>query len=333
MRFIDQVIIDVAAGNGGPGCIAFRREAYVPFGGPNGGDGGRGGSVRLIGDPNQGTLLDFRYRRKYHAENGRPGEGSQRTGADGGDVVLRVPLGTLVFDAESGEQLGDVVEQGQELVVAVGGKGGRGNYRFRNSRDQAPRKADRGMPGEARRLRLELKLLADVGLVGFPNAGKSTLLSVLTAAKPKIADYPFTTLIPNLGILDLGDYQSCVIADIPGLIEGAAEGKGLGHAFLRHVERTRVLLFLLDVMDEPQARFDALCAEIESYGVTLSTARRLVCLNKLDLWPSDQELPRIAGAADQLAISAATGKGLDELRKRLRLEMSRLRAELAPPTD
>ena len=317
MRFIDQVEIEIQAGNGGPGCIAFRREAYVPFGGPNGGDGGNGGDVRLVADVNLATLLDFRYRRSYRAPSGRPGEGSQRTGAAGETIRLRVPMGTLVYDADSGEQLGDLVADAQELLVARGGKGGRGNYRFRSSRDQAPRKADVGMPGEARRLRLELKLLADVGLVGFPNAGKSTLLSVLTAAKPKIADYPFTTLVPNLGILDLGEYRSCVLADIPGLIEGAAEGKGLGHAFLRHVERTRLLLFLLDVTEEPQARYAALCDEIARYGETLSRARHLVCLSKLDLWPPQTELPRIETAEPVLAISSVTGLGLTALRHRL----------------
>jgi GTP-binding protein len=317
MRFIDQVEIEIEAGHGGPGCIAFRREAFVPFGGPNGGDGGPGGDVWLVADANLATLLDFRYRRAYRAPNGRPGEGSQRTGAAGESIRLRVPIGTLVFDAESDAQLCDLVGDGQEFLAARGGKGGRGNYRFRSARDQAPRKADVGMPGQRLRLRLELKLLADVGLVGFPNAGKSTLLSVLTAAKPKIADYPFTTLVPNLGILDLGDYRSCVLADIPGLIEGAAEGKGLGHAFLRHVERTRCLLFLLDVTDEPAARYAALCQEIERYGDALRRARHLVCLSKLDLWPQGADLPRIETPDPVLGISSVTGTGLAALRHRI----------------
>jgi GTP-binding protein len=327
MRFIDQVEVEIHAGNGGRGCVAFRREAFVPFGGPNGGDGGNGGDVVLVADVNLSTLLDFRYRRSYRARNGSPGEGSQRSGATGEGIRLRVPAGTLVYDAENGELLGDLVHDGQELTVARGGKGGRGNYRFRSARDQAPRKADVGMPGERRRLRLELKLLADVGLVGFPNAGKSTLLSVLTAAKPKIADYPFTTLVPNLGILDLGDYRSCVIADIPGLIEGAADGKGLGHAFLRHVERTRVLLFLLDISDGPQQRYAALCAEIERYGETLGRARHLVCLSKLDLWPPDAALPRIDSDEPVLAISSVSGAGLASLRRQLAETLASMRAD------
>jgi GTP-binding protein len=324
MRFIDQVIIDVAAGKGGPGCVAFRREPYVPRGGPVGGDGGNGGNVVLLADANVGTLLDFRYRRKYKAQNGRPGEGAQKTGARGEDVILKVPCGTLVYDDQSGELLGDLVESGQEFIIAAGGKGGRGNYRFRSATHQAPRRADGGLPGEERRLRLELKLLADIGLVGFPNAGKSTLLAALTSAKPKIADYPFTTLAPNLGILDLGDYRSCTIADIPGLIEGAADGKGLGHAFLRHVERTRLLIFLLDVTDEPAQRYASLLQEVARYADTLGSARHLVCLNKLDLWPAGEELPQIESEIETLGISAATRAGLDELLSRLKLELARL---------
>lgn len=318
MRFIDQVHIEVEAGQGGPGCVSFRREPYVPRGGPNGGDGGDGGSVILVGDENVGTLLDLRYRRRYRAERGKAGQGSDRTGARGRSERIHVPLGTQVFDRESDELIGDIVEHGQELVAARGGQGGRGNARFKTSTDQAPRKADTGRPGESRELRLELKLLADVGLVGFPNAGKSTLLATLTAARPKVADYPFTTLVPNLGILDLGDYQSCVMADIPGLIEGASEGKGLGHAFLRHVERTRVLVFLLDVWDEPDERYRVLCRELEKHGEHLRRAYRVVCLSKMDLWPEDEPLPAVEEAEDVLALSSVTGRGLDELRRRLR---------------
>ncbi len=326
MRFIDQVEIEVQAGSGGPGCISFRREPYVPQGGPNGGDGGDGGSVILVGDPNVGTLLDLRYHRVYRAKRGRPGEGSDRTGARAPDIRLAVPLGTQVFDATTQELLGDLVDSGQELVVARGGQGGRGNARFKSSTDQAPRRADTGRPGESRRLRLELKLLADVGLVGFPNAGKSTLLATITAARPRIADYPFTTLVPNLGILDLGGYRSCVIADIPGLIEGASQGKGLGHAFLRHVERTRILVFLLDVCDAPAERYRILCREIEEHGEHLREARRIVCFTKMDLWFEDDALPSIEGVTP-LLISAATGRGLDELRHALGRELEALGRE------
>lgn len=327
MRFVDRVVIEVHAGSGGPGCVSFRREAFVPAGGPNGGDGGRGGDVVLVGDPNQGTLLDFRYRRAYRARGGRSGEGSNRTGADGTSVRVQVPLGTLVYDDETGELLCDLVEPGQEFVAASGGKGGRGNARFRSATNQAPRRADPGVPGESRRLRLELKLLADVGLVGFPNAGKSTLLARLSSARPKIADYPFTTLVPNLGIVDLGDFLSCTLADIPGLIEGASEGKGLGHAFLRHVERTRLLIFLLDVNDDPAGRYRVLCREVEAYAEGLSRAPRLVCLNKVDLWPSGRELPRLDGE-EALALSAATGQGLDRLKGAIKAALTSL-----PPAD
>jgi GTP-binding protein len=317
MRFVDRVVIEVEAGKGGAGCVSFRREPYVPQGGPNGGDGGRGGDVVFEADANRATLLDFRYRRIYKAKAGRPGEGSNRTGADGEDAVVPVPQGTLVYDDGSGELLADLVDPGQRFVAAHGGKGGRGNYRFRSPTNQAPRRADAGQGGEARRLRLELKLLADVGLVGFPNAGKSTLLSRLTSARPKIADYPFTTLVPNLGIVDLGDYESCTIADIPGLIEGASEGKGLGHEFLRHVERTRLLVFLLDVTDEPQERYRTLRREVQAHAEWLAETPHLVCLSKCDLWPSGEPWPDIEGETP-LVISAVTGQGLDTLRHALR---------------
>lgn len=296
--------------------MSFRREAYVPRGGPDGGDGGRGGDVVLVADPNLTTLLDFRYHRDYRAENGKHGEGQQKTGRGGEDFELRVPAGTQVLDPETGEVLGDLVEPGQRLVVARGGRGGRGNTRFKNARNQAPRRTDPGEEGESRELTLELKLLADVGLVGFPNAGKSTLLSTVTTAKPKIADYPFTTLVPNLGIVQLASYASCTMADIPGLIEGASEGKGLGHAFLRHVERTRVLVFLLDVTDEPQARYEALLAELSAHAEALMEAERIVCLSKMDLWPPDDPLPEV-DASDPILLSAVTGRGVDELKQRI----------------
>ena len=270
--------------------------------------------------------MDFRYRRQYRAQRGRPGEGRNRTGARGEDVRIPVPVGTLIYDDDRSRLLGDLVEHGQELVAARGGKGGRGNTRFRSPTNQAPRRADEGRPGEQLRLRLELKLLADVGLVGFPNAGKSTLLAALTSARPKIADYPFTTLVPNLGILDLGDYLSCTMADIPGLIEGASEGKGLGHEFLRHVERCKVLVFLLDVTDEPAARLRALESEVSRYQKELGRAQRVICLNKIDLLGDAQELPPWK-EREALRISAVTGQGLDKLRGALKRALSLARSE------
>ena len=328
MKFIDTAEIEVAAGRGGDGCIAFRREKGVPRGGPHGGNGGRGGSVILRAAAGSTTLQDFRYQRRYRAANGQPGGGWRRTGADGEDVVVTVPCGTLVYDADTGELLGDLVSPGQELVVAAGGAGGKGNWEFRNARQQAPRVATPGRPGRQRRLRLELKLLADVGLIGLPNAGKSTLLSRLSAARPRIADYPFTTLVPNLGIVDLGDHASCVVADIPGLIEGASRGRGLGHEFLRHVERTRVLAYLVDLgSPAPAAELAVLRQELEAYGHRLPELPFLVVLTKLDAvhpetaarvrdevagWARDN------GAADLLMISAVTGQGLDSLRHAFR---------------
>lgn len=327
MRFVDQVVIEVRGGQGGPGCVSFRREPYVPRGGPDGGDGGDGGDVVLVADAHMATLMDLRYHRKYKAERGRPGQGADKTGARGTDVEIRVPAGTLVFDDDTGEALADLVDDGQRFVAAPGGQGGRGNTRFRSATNQAPRQSDVGRPGSERSLRLELKLLADVGLVGFPNAGKSTLLSSMTSARPKIADYPFTTLVPNLGIVDLGSYTSCTMADIPGLIEGASSGKGLGHAFLRHVERTRVLLYVLDVTDEPAERYRVLRREVERYEDRLGHAVRIVCLNKVDLWPEDEPLPDVHGE-DVLAISAVTTRGLDTLKNRLKQELASAPIEL-----
>ncbi len=324
MHFVDQVKIEVAAGSGGPGCVSFRREPYVPRGGPNGGDGGRGGSVILRADPNVATLLDFRYRRRYRGPSGNAGGGNNRSGASGRDEAIKVPCGTLVYDDETGELIGDLVEPGQELLVAAGGKGGRGNTRFATSTNQAPRRADPGLPGEERRLRLELKLLADVGLVGFPNAGKSTLLSVLSSARPKIADYPFTTLVPNLGIVDLGDYRSCTLADIPGLIEGASEGKGLGHAFLRHIERTRLLVFLLDQGEEPAERFSSLLEELRRHDEALLELPRIVCLSKMDLAEEGGERPHITNEKI-LEISSVTHLGINELK-------SLIKKGLGPPS-
>jgi GTP-binding protein len=326
--FIDSVTIRVAGGRGGDGCVSMRREKYVPRGGPDGGNGGRGGSVYLEATLGGTTLLDFRYRRDYAAGNGAAGGGQRRTGADGEDIVIAIPCGTAVYDHEAGVLLGDLVAAGDHVLVARGGRGGRGNWEFRSARNQAPRRATPGRPGERREIRLELKLIADVGLVGAPNAGKSTLLARLTAARPRIADYPFTTLVPNLGIVDLGDWKSCTLADIPGLVAGAAEGKGLGHDFLRHVERTRSLLLLVDVA--AGAWIEActmLRGELGRYGRGLVERPFAVVLTKADLVDAETtaigqravaEWGREHGAAATLALSAATGSGLAELRRFLR---------------
>jgi len=326
--FLDVATIEVSSGDGGDGCVSVRREKYVPRGGPDGGNGGRGGSVWFEADPGMSTLLDFRYRRRYEAGHGRPGGGARRTGADGEDVVVMVPCGTTVTDEADGSQLGDLTEPGQRLCVADGGKGGKGNWEFRNARNQTPMRAQPGRPGVSRRVRLELKLIADIGLVGEPNAGKSTLLSVLTAAKPKVADYPFTTLVPNLGIVDLGEFTSCTLADIPGLIEGASDGKGLGTEFLRHVERTRALLLLVDPSFEgPGRALDVLRGELAAHGRRLVELPFAVAVTKRDVLDADAAAAALAaasawgeahGAAAVLAISAVTGEGLGELRHVLR---------------
>ena len=311
---IDLAKIHVIAGKGGDGCVSFRREKYVPKGGPDGGDGGHGGSVILEVDAHVRTLLDCREAPRYRAPSGRAGSGNNRTGKDGEDVVIKVPPGTVVKEAESGEPLADLVEPGARWVAVQGGRGGRGNARFATSTHQAPRRADPGTPGEERWLVLELKLIADVGLVGLPNAGKSTLLSRITRARPRIADYPFTTLEPNLGLVVRDPERQFVVADLPGLIEGAHAGKGLGHEFLRHVERTRVLAFLLDVTrPSPAEDLQLLERELERYSAALATRPRIVTLTKADLLPPEER----AGAAervglpDALVLSAHSGLGLE----------------------
>ena len=326
--FLDIATITVTSGDGGDGCVSVRREKYVPRGGPDGGNGGRGGSVWFEADPEMGTLLDFRYRREYRAGHGKAGGGNRRTGADGRDVVIRVPCGTLLVDADAGRPLGDLTEPGQRLLAARGGRGGKGNWEFRNARNQTPMRAQPGAGGETRTVRLELKLIADIGLVGEPNAGKSTLLSVLTAARPKVADYPFTTLVPNLGIVDLGEYASCTLADIPGLIEGASAGKGLGHEFLRHVERTRALLLLVDPSYEaPDRALDVLRGELAAHGGRLVELPFAVAVTKRDVLDDEAAAAALAaaeawgrahGAAEVLAISSVSGHGLDALRHALR---------------
>ncbi len=313
--FVDTATVYVQGGHGGSGCVSFRREKFVPKGGPDGGDGGHGGNVIFVADANMRTLLDFQSRRHFRAGRGQHGMGSNRHGRSGKDVIVRVPPGTTVYDSENGEMLVDLLEPGQRFVVARGGRGGRGNARFVNSTHQAPREWEPGEKGEERVVRLELKLIADVGLVGAPNAGKSTLLSRLSAARPKIADYPFTTLSPNLGIVRYGSHQSFVLADIPGLIEGAHEGKGLGHEFLRHIERTRVLVYLVEATSEqPLKDLDMLRRELRSYNPALLEKPQIVVWSKLDLLGPEGEPPHLASAAlPECAVSAVTGEGLEQL--------------------
>jgi GTP-binding protein len=324
-EFIDVALIQVAAGNGGAGSRAMRREKFVPLGGPWGGDGGKGGDVILEASRDRNTLIDFVHERRFQAEHGHKGGANNQAGRSGRDKVLKVPLGTLVLDAASGERLADLREHGQRFVAAKGGRGGRGNTHFKSSTRQAPTLAENGLPGEERELRLELKLLADVGLVGFPNAGKSTLLAALSAARPRIADYPFTTLVPQLGVVRLGPEQSFVLADLPGLVEGAHKGKGLGLRFLRHLERTRVLLFLLDGGREKAPltkELKILEAELERYHPGLTELPRLVALSKADLPPAAAQFKRFAATLKKrgipcLAVSAVARRGLEELKREL----------------
>ncbi|MBI2777990.1 MAG: GTPase ObgE [Chloroflexi bacterium] len=338
--FLDRVKILVRAGAGGDGAATFRREAHVPRGGPDGGDGGRGGSIYLRVDPGQTTLRDFQFRHHFKATPGGRGEGSRKHGKSGDDLVLEVPPGTAVYDDESGEIIADLVARGQEAMIARGGRGGLGNKHFATSTHQAPRHAQKGEPGEERWIRLELRLIADVGLVGLPNAGKSTLLAALTAATPKIADYPFTTLEPNLGVMDLGmeDGRLPTIADVPGLIEGASEGAGLGHAFLRHVERTRILVHIVDGgARDPEWDYEVIRSELAAHDPALLEKPILVVINKLDLpsaadaWPSFRAR-REAEGMPIVAIAAATGEGMDPLRGAL-AAMLPSEAELAEPPE
>ena len=314
--FIDSVKIDVEGGRGGSGSEAFRREKGVPRGGPAGGDGGKGGDVLLVADAGLTTLSDYRYRRHHRGERGRHGEGSNRTGRGGKDLELRVPPGTMAVDDDSGEVLGELLEADDRLVVARGGRGGRGNVRFASPTHQAPRRWEPGGEGEHRLVRLELKLLADVGLVGEPNAGKSTLLSRISHARPKIADYPFTTLTPKLGVVELPDFRSFVVADIPGIIEGAHAGKGLGHRFLRHIERTRALAILLPVDGEdPGAVLAGLRAELKQYSPQLAELPFAVVFSKMDLHASGSDPPVVDAPAawDTYHVSAVTGEGMSRL--------------------
>jgi len=320
---IDEARILVKAGDGGNGCLAFRREKYVPRGGPSGGDGGRGGDIFLVSTEHQNTLIQFRFNPEHKAQRGRHGEGSDCTGAEGYSIELKVPVGTVVYDEATGERIHDFTAPGERFLVARGGRGGKGNARFATSTHQAPTEHEPGKPGQERRLRLELKLLADVGLVGFPNAGKSTLISRISAARPKIAAYPFTTLEPQLGVVSLDDYRSFVVADIPGLIEGAHLGHGLGVQFLRHIERTRLLAHLVDVSEtsgrEPAEDFETVMAELASFNEDLAAKPMIVVATKMDAAqdPARVESLRQIAAARRLAffeISSVTGQGLDALR-------------------
>lgn len=320
MQFIDEAKIYIRAGNGGNGCISFRREKYVPKGGPDGGNGGNGGNVLIRADRQLNTLLDFKYRRQYDGERGEHGRGKKQDGRWGKDIVLKVPCGTIIKDSETGEIIADLVDHGQEVVAVRGGKGGKGNALFATSTNQAPRIAEPGTSGEEREIALELKLLADVGLVGFPNAGKSTLISVISAAKPKIADYPFTTLTPNLGIVRIAEERSFVVADIPGLIEGAHEGRGLGVQFLKHIERTKALLFLIDsTSEDPKKEYNVLLNELKSYSAALGKKPKLVALTKADLLdPQETKKKRVLSmgrGVEVTLISAVAGKGIEALVK------------------
>lgn len=323
-NFVDYVKISVASGNGGKGSAHLHREKYVPKGGPDGGDGGRGGHIILRGNESLWTLLSFKFKRHFKAGHGEHGSKNRSTGGDGEDIYLDVPLGTVVKDLETGEVLFEITEHGQEKIALEGGKGGRGNWHFKSATNQTPRYAQPGIPGAERELTLELKVLADVGLVGFPNAGKSTLLSVLTSAKPKIADYPFTTLKPNLGIVQYRDFKSFVMADIPGIIEGAAEGKGLGHYFLRHIERNSILLFLIpaDSVDISQ-EYEILLNELRKYNPEMLDKNRLVAISKADMLDEELmdemrvEVKKDLGDIPFLFISSVSQYGLQDLKDRL----------------
>ncbi len=336
MKFIDYVKIQVKAGDGGRGCVSFRREKFIPRGGPNGGDGGRGGHVLIRAVKELNTLLDLRYRREYKAKRGEHGKGSNKHGKDGEDRLIPVPVGTIVKDAVSGEVIADLASEGAEVIAAKGGRGGLGNAHFATPTRQAPQYAQPGEPGEERELVLELKLLADVGLIGLPNAGKSTLISVISAARPKIADYPFTTLVPNLGVVKLEDFKSFVVADIPGLIEGAHRGAGLGFQFLRHVERTSILLHLVDVSDifttDPVEEFEKINRELVLYSPELAGKPMAVAGTKTDIAHEGARLKRLRAycrdkGLDFFPISAATGEGINKLVKYLSRQVTEHRKQ------
>jgi GTP-binding protein len=331
MKFFDEALITVAAGNGGNGAVSFRREKYIPRGGPDGGDGGKGGSIVMVADRNLNTLIDFRYTRNFRAENGENGRGADCYGKGGADLYLRVPVGTVITDVATGQPLVDLDEDGAQAVIAKGGNGGLGNLHFKSSTNRAPRQSTMGEQGEARDLKLELKVIADVGLLGFPNAGKSTFIRAVSAARPKVADYPFTTLQPNLGVVRVGDGQSFVIADIPGLIRGASEGAGLGHRFLKHLQRTRLLLHIIDIApldpaEDPIANADAILDELRSYDEALYRKPRWIVLNKIDLLPVSERKEMLSAISNHFApsvrifsVSAVTREGCAQLCQQIML--------------
>ena len=325
MKFVDEAYIDIAAGDGGNGCVSFRHEKYKEFGGPNGGDGGRGGHVFAVADPNLNTLVDYRYSRRHDAKRGEHGMGSDMFGAAGSDITLKMPVGTIITDVETGEVLYELLEPGEVITIAKGGDGGFGNLRFKSAINRAPRQKTPGWPGDKKNLKLELKVLADVGLLGMPNAGKSTFIAAVSNARPKIADYPFTTLHPNLGVVRVAPEQSFVIADIPGLIEGASEGAGLGHQFLRHLQRTRLLLHVIDMAPfddsiDPVAQAKAIVGELKKYDKSLYDKPRWLVLNKLDMVPVEERAERVADFVKRFKwkgpvfqISALTREGCESL--------------------
>jgi GTP-binding protein len=325
MGFVDEAVISVQSGDGGRGCISFRREKYIPKGGPDGGDGGNGGDVIIKATKRLHTLTDYSLRKHFKAQDGRPGRGKDQTGKDGKDIILEVPLGTIIYDQESGELLADLIQENQEIFVIPGGKGGKGNQHFATPTNRAPRIAQPGLPGQKRTIRLSLKYLADIGLIGLPNSGKSTLLSRLTNARPRIDSYPFTTLVPNLGVLVLDDERALTMADIPGLIDGASEGRGLGHRFLRHIERTKLLLHLIDITYVPVLDlledFFSLRNEMEKFDPSLIQKDQMVLINKIDIRSSEhRKIESIMSALDEMGvdavpISALTGEGLEEVKQ------------------
>ena len=344
MKFVDEATIDIAAGNGGAGCMSFRREKFIPFGGPNGGDGGRGGSVFAMADRNLNTLIDYRYARRHEARNGEAGRGSDQYGAAADDIVLRMPVGTIVRDFETEEVLAELLEPDLPVLLAKGGDGGFGNLHFKSSTNRAPRQKTPGWPGDAKKLKLELRVLADVGLLGMPNAGKSTLIASISNARPKIADYPFTTLHPNLGVVRAGPERSFVVADLPGLIEGAADGAGLGHLFLRHLQRTRLLLHVVDMAPfddvDPVAQAKAIAKELRKYDEALYQKPRWFVLNKLDMVPEEEREARVKDFIKRLRwkgpafkVSALAREGLDTMVQAIYEHVAAHKVQASPEID
>ena len=344
MKFVDEATIDIAAGDGGAGCMSFRREKFIPFGGPNGGDGGRGGSVWAVADQNLNTLIDYRYARRHEARNGEAGRGSDQYGAASEDIVLRVPVGTIVRDFETDEVLAELLDPAVKVLLCKGGDGGFGNLHFKSSTNRAPRQKTPGWPGEAKKVKMELRVLADVGLLGLPNAGKSTLITAISNARPKIADYPFTTLHPNLGVVRAGPERSFVVADLPGLIEGAADGAGLGHLFLRHLQRTRLLLHVVDMAPfdgaDPVAQAKGIIKELRKYDESLYQKPRWFVLNKLDMVPLEERearvkdfVKRMRWKAPHFQVSALAREGLDPMVQAIYEHVAAHKVQAPPEID